>query len=174
MEVFSYVLYLLLLWSLLRALRSASRDKSKRLPPGPAPLPVIGNLLSLGNRAHRTLADLAQIHGPVMSLKLGCMTSVVISSAPAAKEVMQKHDLSFSDRAVPDSVRNSEHHLHSIAWLPVSPKWRILRRICKSHIFSAERLAAKQDLRRQKVILGCSLRNQFRLIDYENIKTSCF
>lgn len=152
MGVFSYVLCLVLLWSLLRAFRSASSsDRSKQLPPGPPPLPVIGNLLSLGDRAHRTLAGLARIHGPVMSLKLGCMTSVVISSAAAAGEVMQKHDLSFSDRAVPDGVRNSDHHLRSVAWLPVSPKWRSLRRICKSHIFSAERLADKQDLRRQKV-----------------------
>ncbi|KAK4798739.1 hypothetical protein SAY86_031065 [Trapa natans] len=96
--------------------------RPKKLPPGPPPLPLIGNLLSLaGDRAHRALADLAGMHGPVMSLKLGSMRSVVISSAAAAREVMQKHDLTFSDRTVPDGIRHFDHHLRSIVWLPSAP-----------------------------------------------------
>ncbi|KAK4791710.1 hypothetical protein SAY86_032123 [Trapa natans] len=35
-----------------------------------------------------------------MSVKLRCVRLVVISSAPAAREVMQKHDLTFSDRNI--------------------------------------------------------------------------
>ncbi|KAK4803901.1 hypothetical protein SAY86_003718 [Trapa natans] len=155
MEVLGYLLVCLgLLWGLLRVFRRVPSQGAKgkpKLPPGPSPLPVVGNLLSLGRRSHRTLADLARTYGPVMSLKLGCIRSVVISSAAAAREVMQKHDLTFSDRTVPDSVRNCDHHLHSVGWIPVSPKWRSLRRISKTHIFSAERLADKQDLRRKKV-----------------------
>ncbi|KAK4804458.1 hypothetical protein SAY86_004275 [Trapa natans] len=156
MKVSGYALYLMLLLGLLGALlsllwRGDQKSKPKKLPPGPTPLPLIGNILSLGGRTHRTLADLARTHGPVMSLKLGCVRSVVISSAAAAREVMQKHDLTFSDRNISSGVGTSDHEFHSIIWLPVSPKWRSLRRISKTHIFSSERLADKQDLRRKKV-----------------------
>lgn len=86
-----------------------------------------------------------------MTLKLGGRTTIVASSAGAAKEILQKHDISFSNRTVPDSVRAHGHNQFSMVWLPVSPQWRTLRKICNSHVFTAQQLDAKQDLRRRKI-----------------------
>ncbi|XAR70379.1 Geraniol 8-hydroxylase [Bertholletia excelsa] len=86
-----------------------------------------------------------------MCLKLGQVTTIVISSPALAKEILQKQDLAFSNRAVPDAVRACEHHKNSVAWLPVSPQWRTLRKICNSHVFSAQKLDSNRHLRRQKV-----------------------
>ncbi|KAK1423399.1 hypothetical protein QVD17_18701 [Tagetes erecta] len=123
----------------------------KNLPPGPTRLPIIGNLHMLGDQPHLSLSKLAEIHGPIMSLKLGQITTLVISSAAAAKEVLQKQDLSFSDRHIPDAVHALDHAQYAIVWLPVGKEWRALRRIMNTNIFSINSLQANQHLRNKKV-----------------------
>ncbi|XP_042012214.1 cytochrome P450 76T24-like [Salvia splendens] len=125
--------------------------KSSKLPPGPYGHPVIGNVLHLGPKPHRSLAKLSQKYGPVMSLKLGSITTVVISSAETAKLVLQKHDSSFSNRTIPSASKALRHHDFSVVWLPVGSQWRKLRRICREQMFSALRLDASQGLRREKL-----------------------
>jgi hypothetical protein len=147
------VLYLMLTVTLFQVLHSLIRQSKTRskLPPGPAVLPVVGNLLKLGEKPHKSLAELAKTHGPIMSLKLGQITTVVISSSALAKEVLQKQDLAFSTRFIPNALQAQEQYKYSVVWLPVSDRWRSLRKIMNSNIFSGSRLDANQTLRRQKV-----------------------
>ncbi|RVX09069.1 Geraniol 8-hydroxylase [Vitis vinifera] len=131
--------------------RRGSKHTAYKLPPGPVPLPIIGNLLNLGNRPHESLANLAKTYGPIMTLKLGYVTTIVISSAPMAKEVLQKQDLSFCNRSIPDAIRAANHNQLSMAWIPVSTTWRALRRTCNSHLFTSQKLDSNTHLRHQKV-----------------------
>ncbi|XP_050226891.1 geraniol 8-hydroxylase-like [Mercurialis annua] len=124
---------------------------SKKLPRGPTPLPIIGNLLHLGDKPHKSLAKLAKIHGPIMSLKLGRITTIVISSETFAKEILQTQDVHLADRAVGDALYACDHYEVSLPFLPVGPLWRKLRKICNSHIFSSQRLDANQNLRSKKI-----------------------
>ncbi|GMP31569.1 hypothetical protein CsSME_00005727 [Camellia sinensis var. sinensis] len=153
MELVSIVLYLMLTFTLIQAFLSLVRGSKtcRKLPPGPATLPVVGNLLKLGNKPHKSLAELAKTHGPIMSLKLGQITTVVISSSTMAKEVLQKQDLVFSNRSCPNSVHAQAHDQYSMVWLPVAERWRSLRKIMNSNMFSGNRLDANQSLRQQKV-----------------------
>ncbi|KAK9056233.1 hypothetical protein SSX86_027323 [Deinandra increscens subsp. villosa] len=128
-----------------------SGRRNSRLPPGPFPLPVIGNLLCLGDKPHHSLATLSKRYGPLMSLKLGSRTTVVVSSPDIAKKFFQKHDHFFSSRSIPDSVRVVDHEKYSIVFLPAEDQWRKLRKICKEYIFSVQRLDANELLRRKKV-----------------------
>ncbi|XP_065858082.1 geraniol 8-hydroxylase-like [Euphorbia lathyris] len=134
----------------LHFLARSSRSTSGRLPPGPIPLPLIGNLLQLGTKPHKSLAKLANIHGPIISLKFGQITTIVISSATLAKETLQTHDLNLSDRTVPDAIRAQDHH-QSMEWLPLGPEWRNLRKIANSYIFANQKLDLNSDLRRNKI-----------------------
>ena len=121
------------------------------LPPGPKPLPLIGNLLALGDKPHQSLANLAKSYGPIMTLKLGQITTVVISSSAMAKQVLQTHDQFLSSRTVPDSMTTHNHDLFGLPWMPVSPLWRNLRRICNTQLFAARILDANENLRRGQV-----------------------
>ncbi|XP_057978359.1 geraniol 8-hydroxylase-like [Malania oleifera] len=155
MDFFTYVLFIFFTCALvlqpLLSLSRRSKSINGKLPPGPAPLPVVGNLLKLGNKPHRSLADLARLHGPIMTLRLGRLTTIVISSAAMAEEVLHKQDLTFSSRTIPDAIHAIHHHQFSMIWLPVSPRWRNLRKICNTQIFTPYRLDATQSLRRHKV-----------------------
>ncbi|ESR36893.1 cytochrome P450 family 76 subfamily C polypeptide 7 [Citrus sinensis] len=135
------------------ALSFISRGRRKRLPPGPRPYPVIGNLLELGGKPHESLAKLAQIYGPIMSLRLGQVTTIVVSSPSMAKAILQNHDLSFCDRKVPEAIMSKTYRRNefSLVWMPVSALWKNLRKICNTHIFTNQKLDANQDLRRNKI-----------------------
>ncbi|CAM0872273.1 unnamed protein product [Alopecurus aequalis] len=130
MEIFlcapCVILFVVSSMYLLRLFADVRRD----LPPGPWPLPLIGNLLDLGAQPHRSLARLAERHGPLMTLRLGAVTTIVASSADAARDVLQRHDAAFSARSVPDAARACAHDMFSVGWLPPSsPQWRALRKI---------------------------------------------
>ncbi|KAK4262682.1 hypothetical protein QN277_028216 [Acacia crassicarpa] len=135
----------------LRSLYGKSGGRNHQLPPGPSPLPVIGSLLELGDKPHKSLAKLAKTYGPIMSLQLGRVTTVVVTSADMARGVLSTHDQFLSDRTVPDAMKAVNHHEYSLPFLPVSPRWRSLRKLCNNQLFGHKVLDASQDLRRSKL-----------------------
>ncbi|XP_030440190.1 geraniol 8-hydroxylase-like [Syzygium oleosum] len=155
MDYLVLILCLYLLWGLFQALsfvaRGGRKARPSNLPPGPRPLPIIGNLHQLGDLPHKSLAKLARTYGPIIKLELGFVTTVVISSPALAKEILQTHDAVFSNRMVPNSVMAHDHDKFSVAWVPVSPLFRYLRKIYNSQIFSSKKLDLNQHLRSKKV-----------------------
>lgn len=181
MDSVAIVVGLLLAWTLLLCIRWAavSKRSNKKLPPGPNPLPLIGNLHNiLGGQPHQSLAKLAAKYGPIISLRLGQMTTVVISSSAVAKQVLQKQDLAFSSRKIPDAIYALNHYQFSVVWLPVANPWRSLRKILSSYIFSGCSLDANQHLRSGKIqdliayCRGCSQTGEAVNIGQAAFKTS--
>ncbi|KAL1331354.1 hypothetical protein AAHE18_12G178600 [Arachis hypogaea] len=125
--------------------------KLTKFPPGPKPLPIIGNILELGTQPHQALAKLSQTYGPIMTLKLGTITTIVISSPMLAKQILQKYDQIFSYRTIPDTIKALDHHLYSVGWLPPSTQWRILRRVCATKVFSPLKLDSTEVLQQKKL-----------------------
>ncbi|KAK4365799.1 hypothetical protein RND71_013679 [Anisodus tanguticus] len=123
---------------------------SRKLPPGPTGLPIIGSLLQLGPRPNRSLDELAKVHGPLMTLQLGSVTTVIASSPETAKEILQKHDKTFSARTVPDAVASQPNREATMAWVPPDNMWRNKRKICNTQLFTNQRLDSLQELRHQK------------------------
>ncbi|KAK7308404.1 hypothetical protein VNO77_42008 [Canavalia gladiata] len=157
MDTFTCILLFLFTIASVQILSSLLLTKSKnktnhKLPPGPAGLPIVGNLLQLGPKPHQTLAKLAKIHGPIMSLKLGQVTTVVMSSAEMAKGVLQTHDQFMSNRKIPNAMAGANHDQYSLPFIPISHRWRHLRKICNGLLFSNKNLDATKELRRRKVL----------------------
>ncbi|KAH9626805.1 hypothetical protein KSS87_001964 [Heliosperma pusillum] len=130
-----------------------SNRRTRKLPPSPSPtLPIFGNLFCVdGHSLHKSLAKLANIHGPIMFLKLGQLPTVVLSSGVVVNEALQKHDLTFSNRTVIHAVEALKHHENSLIFLPPTLKWRNLRKISTSHLFSTRKLDASQEIRENRV-----------------------
>ncbi|KAK4741282.1 hypothetical protein SAY87_024870 [Trapa incisa] len=122
-----------------------------KLPPGPAGLPILGSLLQLGPRVHESLFHMANRHGPLMTLRLGTVTTVVASSPEAARELLGKNDAALSYRSVPDAIAAQPNPEFTLGWVPGDIEWRSRRRFCTNHLFSANRLDALRHIRHQKV-----------------------
>ncbi|WCJ22108.1 Cytochrome P450 76T24 [Euphorbia peplus] len=127
------------------------RKRSGKLPPGPYPLPIVGNLFQLGSNPHKSLAKLAQMHGPLMSLKLGQIQTIVISSPSLAKQIFQTHDLTFLDRIVPNAIQTLDHDNLSMIFMPFGPLWKNLRKTSNTYLFSNHKLDANQHIRSTKI-----------------------
>ncbi|KAL0739772.1 hypothetical protein Bca4012_081285 [Brassica carinata] len=148
--LFCFILSCIFIFTTVRSRRIS--HGAATLPPGPPRLPIIGNLHLVGKNPHHSFADLSKTYGPVMSLKLGCLNTVVIASPEAAREVLRTHDQILSGRYWNEAVRSIDHHYFSVAWLhPSSPLWRLLRKISVAQLFSPQRIEATQALRMKKV-----------------------
>nr|QQL94714.1 cytochrome P450 2k1b [Lateolabrax maculatus] len=78
----------------------SSRDK-KREPPGPKPLPLLGNLLHVDlNRLDNSLFDLSKKYGPVFTVHFGLKKVVVLAGYRTVKQALVNHAEEFGDREI--------------------------------------------------------------------------
>eukprot|EP00253_Pinus_taeda_P001396 PITA_01396 len=119
---------------------SRSKGRKRRLPPGPFPLPIIGNLHMLGDLPHQALATLAMKHGPLMSLSLGSVLTLVVSSPEVAREFLKTHDQVFANKGSSAAGKHLSFNYASFGFSSYSPYLRYLRKICTSELLSSRRL----------------------------------
>eukprot|EP00795_Rhopilema_esculentum_P004849 gene4849-21177_t len=72
--------------------------RPKYFPPGPIPLPVIGNIHLIGSEPQKSLKALAKKYGDVFSVYFGGWPVVVISNIEAAKESLIQKATDFAGR----------------------------------------------------------------------------
>ncbi|XP_065878461.1 cytochrome P450 736A117-like [Euphorbia lathyris] len=132
---------------------SSFTTKKFNLPPSPPTFPIIGNLHQFGIYPHRSLAKLAQIHGPIMLLHLGSVPALVISSADMAREIMKTHDLIFSDRPKSKVNQILLYGQKDVAAAPYGEYWRQMKSICVLHLLSNKRVQSYRDVREEETDL---------------------
>ncbi|KAG3264454.1 cytochrome P450 2C9-like, transcript variant X2 [Ictidomys tridecemlineatus] len=92
------VLVLLLSCLLLISLWRPTSGRRK-LPPGPTPLPIIGNALQIDFKdVSKTLAEFSKVYGPVFTLYLGMKPTVVLHGYEAVKEALVDNGEEFAGR----------------------------------------------------------------------------
>ncbi|XP_075830109.1 cytochrome P450 2C26-like isoform X2 [Microtus pennsylvanicus] len=73
--------------------------KRGKLPPGPTPLPIIGNIHQIDvKKRHQAFTNFSKIYGPVFTLYFGMKPTVVLHGYEAIKEALIGHGEEFSGR----------------------------------------------------------------------------
>ncbi|MED6145024.1 cytochrome P450 [Stylosanthes scabra] len=121
------------------------------LPPGPRPWPIIGNLPHMGPVPHHALAALARTHGPLMHLRLGFVDTMVASSAAVAQQFLKVHDVNFSNRPPNAGAKYMAYNYNDLVFAPYGPRWRLLRKITSTHMFSGKAMNDFRHIRQEEV-----------------------
>ncbi|KAK1272715.1 Geraniol 8-hydroxylase [Acorus gramineus] len=144
----SALVSLLLLLLLRRLLRPKNWTNS---PPGPTGWPVVGYLPRLTDRLHEDLHHLARTYGPLFSLRMGQRPAIVVSSPDVAREVLKHKDLTFSSRTITEAVRCVTYDATSLVFVPYGARWRLLRKILTTELFSTRAIELLQPARKKQV-----------------------
>ncbi|EEF51100.1 (S)-N-methylcoclaurine 3'-hydroxylase isozyme 1 [Ricinus communis] len=150
-----FFLILLLVPLLCLILKHLKPSSTPPLPPGPFQWPVLGNILQLGNKPHISLTHFARIYGSVFSLKLGTQLVVVGSTREAAMEILKTRDRTLSGRYVPHLAPTKSPQLNklSLGWIvECNDKWKYLRTICRTELFSSKALESQKSKREKKIL----------------------
>lgn len=149
-----FVLYLAIPFLLFFLLFKLQNTRKKLLPPGPPGLPIIGNLHQLDTSApHRYLWQLSLKYGPIMSLRLGRVPTVVFSSARMAEQVLKTHDLVFANRPLMVGPKRISYNATELVFQPLNDYRRELGKICALHLFSAKKVQSFCSIREDEVSL---------------------
>ncbi|CAI9300136.1 unnamed protein product [Lactuca saligna] len=127
--------------------------RRRKLPPGPIPLPIIGSLHLLGNLPHRDLHKLSQKYGPIMSIRLGSIQSVIISSPEAAKLFLGTHDAIFASRPNTEAAKYLSYGSKGMTLTEYGPYWRSVRKFCTLELLNVMKVHSFAGMRRDEIRL---------------------
>lgn len=149
----SFILFLTQILKLVkRILRVTTKVQKNVLPPGPWTLPIIGSIHHLiGSLPHHSLRTLSKIYGPIMHLKLGEVSTIVISSPEFAKEILKTYDTIFAQRPHQIGADIMCYGSTDIATAPYGTYWKQLRRLCSQELLCTKRVRSFQSIREEEV-----------------------
>ncbi|XP_047326164.1 cytochrome P450 71A1-like [Impatiens glandulifera] len=147
-----------LLWYFLHDIK----HESSLLPPGPPRFPIIGNLHQLNfANLHGHLYQLSNKYGPLMSLRLGSLTVIVVSSAEFAKEAFSTHDRELAGRPTFYGQMKISSNGLDIVFSPYGEYWRQMKKTVVHHLLSAKRVLSFRPIREDEVSRTMNIISQF-------------
>ncbi|XP_060116735.1 cytochrome P450 2W1-like [Heteronotia binoei] len=106
---------------------TGSGKSTLKLPPGPKPLPIIGNLHLLDiKRQDKSLMKLAKEYGPVFTLHFGSQKAVVLTGYEAVRDALVNFTEEFVDRP-PIPIFEEIQHGNGV-FFSTGELWRTTRR----------------------------------------------
>ncbi|KAG9472140.1 cytochrome P450 2C8-like isoform X2 [Eleutherodactylus coqui] len=101
--------------------------KQKNLPPGPTPLPGLGNVFKINpSELPQSLVKLSKTYGPVFTIYIGNFPMIILTGYDAVKEALLDCNDALSDRGQIGAGEIFTKHLGIIA--SNGERWKILRR----------------------------------------------
>ncbi|CAM8975905.1 unnamed protein product [Rhodiola kirilowii] len=122
-----------------------------KLPPGPRPLPVVGNLYDIKPVRFRCFSDWASSYGPIISVWFGSTLNVIVSSSKLAKQVLKENDQQLADRHRSRSAAKFSRDGQDLIWADYGPHYVKVRKVCTLELFTPKRLESLRPIREDEV-----------------------
>ena len=122
-----------------------------KLPPGPRPWPIVGNLYDIKPVRFRCFAEWAQAYGPIISVWFGSTLNVVVSNTELAKQVLKENDQQLADRHRTTSRARFSRDGKDLIWADYGPHYVKVRKVCTLELFTPKRLEGLRPIREDEV-----------------------
>ncbi|KAL2903344.1 Cytochrome P450 98A2 [Bienertia sinuspersici] len=122
-----------------------------KLPPGPTPWPVVGNIYDIKPIRFRCFYEWAQIYGPIISFRLGPELNIVVSNAEFAKQVLKEHDQVLANRYRKPSGRFTKDG-KDLIWADYGPHFVKVRKVSTLALFTPKKIEALRPIREDEAI----------------------
>ncbi|XP_021735148.1 cytochrome P450 98A2-like [Chenopodium quinoa] len=121
-----------------------------KLPPGPRPWPVIGNIYDIKPVRCRCFHEWAQTYGPIISFKLASELNIVVSNGELAKQVLKEHDHDLANRHRSVAGRITRNDVGFI-WADYGSYYVKVRKASSLAFFNPKILGAQRPIREDEV-----------------------
>ncbi|XP_075057379.1 cytochrome P450 2K1-like [Mixophyes fleayi] len=127
MDLVSIFLSAVIILFLAHVFNNRKRHNCKKFPPGPKPLPIIGNLHMIDMaRPHKTFLELSKKYGKVFSFQLGMSKMVILCGFDTIKDALITHADQFSDRPSRPAISKMQKDYGVI--FANGENWKVMRR----------------------------------------------
>ncbi|XP_068655246.1 cytochrome P450 CYP82D47-like [Aristolochia californica] len=152
------LLAFVLAFSLWKSWSGGRKPEAVSAPPEvPGRWPLIGHLHKLiGNRRPLagTLGDLADKHGPLVTIWIGVHRAVLVSSSEMAKQCFTTNDKVLATRPLTAAGKYLGYNYAIFGFTPYGPFWREIRKIATLELLSNRQLELLKHVRSTEVDLS--------------------
>jgi 5-O-(4-coumaroyl)-D-quinate 3'-monooxygenase len=142
--VLASIFFIILAYKLYQRLRF-------KLPPGPRPWPIVGNLYDIKPVRFRCFSEWAQAYGPIISVWFGSTMNVIVSNTDLAKQVLKENDQQLADRHRSRSAAKFSRDGQDLIWADYGSHYVKVRKVCTLELFTPRRLEALRPIREDEV-----------------------
>ncbi|XP_073530116.1 cytochrome P450 2C14-like [Phyllobates terribilis] len=131
MDLVTVLLAIVVILFLANAFKNQKQENYRNFPPGPKPLPIIGNVLTMDmSKPYKTFMELSKTYGLVFSVQIGMTKTVVLCGYEAVKDALINHADVFSDRPHAPVVRKLSNNNGVV--FSNGENWKVMRRFTLS------------------------------------------
>lgn len=131
----------------------------RRMPPGPRPLPLIGNIHQIP-KSYPWLGytDMFKRYGPLVTMQFGPQQAIMIGSIEAARDLLDKRNTIYSSRPRAPMIQECISKNLRILFLPYGDRWRAYHKLHASvlNVRVSEAYRPLHDLESRQLLLELS------------------
>ncbi|KAF8900275.1 cytochrome P450 [Gymnopilus junonius] len=139
----------IIIWVVQDSFRKRFSKSNNGKPPGPRPLPIIGNVFDIPRQKEwETFSKWAQEYGDIVFLSIFGRPLIILNSVEATTELLLDRSAIYSDRPYFPLLDMTGHLATNVGFMPYGKEWTSLRKVFASGFSKANLITYYESHRR--------------------------